>query len=90
MKNLRNIDREMWVIIILLFIVLLLWFAKFQLEQNLYLDSLTINKTNQIIQSYSLENNTLKIEYLNDASYRNISQKAKERGFIHATSLFIP
>ena len=82
-------NREYFIIGLLLAIAFSLWLTKSLLEQSLYTNSLNLDKTEQLINSYRHENNSLKLEYLNDTSYRQIEEKAKKEGYIHATFLYL-
>ena len=77
-------NREYFVLIILLFICIILFFIKLILNNNIDQYDDTIPELEQKTHTLSLENQSLRNQYLQEASYSEIQRKAKLSGFIPA------
>lgn len=75
------LNRETAVIILLISIAVMLWFS-IQIESNnLYQSSISIDNANNEVTKLRIENNELRMIYLEDTSYTHIASVAAIRGF---------
>lgn len=84
MKNLKNIDREIVVIVLLISTIVMLWFA-IQIESNnLYQNTISVDNASIEVNKLRLENNELRMIYLEDTSYTHIASVAATQGLVKA------
>lgn len=77
-------NKKNLIIILLLSTIFILWVTLQIVSNNLYQNSLSLDKAEQEINTFRHENNSLKLKLLQNEAYIKIDEKAKLSGFIPA------